>query len=198
MRILLITQYFTPEVTAARARLHAFAQGLAELGHEVEVICELPNHPEGVVRDGYRRRAVVHRELDGFRVSYVYVSASPKKTFARRLALYGSFAASATVAGSAMRRPDVILVSSPPLPAAAAAAAIAARHRVPWVFDVRDLWPEAAVVLGELSNPRAIRAAERLEHRLYRERGGDHDGDGAVQRARSPRISTATRPRRST
>jgi glycosyltransferase involved in cell wall biosynthesis len=168
MRILLVTQYFTPEVTAARVRLHAFAQGLAERGHEVEVVCELPNHPEGVVQEGYRRRAVVHREFDGFRVSYVYVSASPKKTFARRLALYGSFAVSATVAGSAMRRPDVIFASSPPLPVAAAAAAIATRHRVPWVFDVRDLWPEAAVVLGELSNERAIRAAERLEHRLYR------------------------------
>ncbi len=167
MRILLISQYFTPEVTAARVRLHAFAQGLAERGHDVEVVCELPNHPEGVVHDGYRRRAVVHREFDGFRVSYVYVSASPKKTFARRIALYGSFAASATIVASAMRRPDVIFVSSPPLPAAAAAAAAAKRHRVPWVFDVRDLWPEAAVVLGELNNPRAIRAAERLEHRLY-------------------------------
>jgi glycosyltransferase involved in cell wall biosynthesis len=168
MRVLMISQHFTPEVTAARARMHAFAQGLAERGHDVEVVTALPNHPEGVVHDGYRRRAVVRREFDGFRVSYVYVTASPKKTFSRRVALYGSFATSATIVASAMRRPDVIFVSSPPLPAAAAAAAVAKRHRVPWVFDVRDLWPEAAVVLGELTNPRAIRAAERLEHRLYR------------------------------
>jgi glycosyltransferase involved in cell wall biosynthesis len=168
MRILLITQYFTPEVTAARVRLHAFAKGLAERGHEIEVVCELPNHPEGVVHEGFRHRAVVRRQMDGFRVSYVFVRASPRKSFASRLALYGSYAASATVAGSAMRRPDVVFASSPPLPAAAAAAAIAARHRVPWVFDVRDLWPEAAVILGELNNPRAIRLAERLEGRLYR------------------------------
>ena len=54
------------------------------------------------------------------------------------------------MAGVRAPRPDVVLTSSPPLPAASAAAAIARRHRVPWVFDVRDLWPEAAVALGEL------------------------------------------------
>ena len=62
----------------------------------------------------------------------------------------------------------MILASSPPLPVAAAAATAAVRHRVPWVMDVRDLWPEAAVILGELRGDRAIHAAEWLEKRLYR------------------------------
>jgi glycosyltransferase involved in cell wall biosynthesis len=62
-----------------------------------------------------------------------------------------------------------VLGSSPPLPVAAAAAAVAARHRVAWVMDVRDLWPEAAVALGELSDPRALRWAERLQRWLYRD-----------------------------
>jgi glycosyltransferase involved in cell wall biosynthesis len=168
VRAIILTQHFTPEVTAARTRLEAFAEGLAARGHEVEVICEVPNHPEGVIRPGYRHRAVVRRTLDGFRVKYVWVHARPTKSFRNRVLFYGTYAAMASVVGAVARRPDVILASSPPLPTGAAAALVATRHRVPWVLDVRDLWPEAAVILGELRGARAIALAERLEARLYR------------------------------
>ena len=134
----------------------------------MEVVAEAPNHPEGVVRPRYRRHAVVRETMDGFGVRYVWVRASPRKSAPSRILLYGTYAAMATAVGSLLRRPDVVLASSPPLPTGAAAALVAARHRVPWVLDVRDLWPEAAVILGELSDPRAIRLAERLERRLYR------------------------------
>jgi glycosyltransferase involved in cell wall biosynthesis len=167
VRVLIFSQYFTPEVTAARVRLQAFAAGLAGLGHEVEVICEVPNHPRGVVQEGYGGKLVERRALDGFSARYVWVYATPEKTLRTRLLFYGSYAAMATAAGLATRRADAILVSSPPLPAAAAAALAARRHRAPWVFDVRDLWPEAAVILGELSDRRVIRGAEWLERRLY-------------------------------
>ena len=168
MRILIFSQYFTPEVTAARARLHPIAQHLAERGHEVEVVCEVPNHPEGVVHDGYRGRVVVRKELDGFGVRYVWVKASTVKTTVSRLLFYGTYTLMGSLIGSTGRRPDVVFVSSPPLPAAVAAAAVAKRFRVPWVMDVRDPWPEAAVALGELSNPRIISWLERLELALYK------------------------------
>jgi glycosyltransferase involved in cell wall biosynthesis len=167
MRVLIFSQYFTPEVTAARVRLQAFATGLAGLGHEVEVICEVPNHPQGVVHDGFGGKLVEKRRFDGFTTRYVWVYATPEKTMRTRLLFYGSYAAMAVAAGVVTRRADVVLVSSPPLPAAAAAAIAAKRHRAPWVFDVRDLWPEAAVILGELSDQRVIRGAEWLERRLY-------------------------------
>ena len=77
MRVLLFSQYFTPEVTAARARLEAFAEGLAGRGHEVDVVCEVPNHPEGIVRNGFGGRALVRGRLDGFRVNYVWVRTRP-------------------------------------------------------------------------------------------------------------------------
>jgi glycosyltransferase involved in cell wall biosynthesis len=168
VRILIFSQYFTPEVTAARARVHPIAQHLAERGHEVEVVCEVPNHPEGVVQDGYRGKLQVRRELDGFGVRYVWVKTSPVKTTRSRLLLYGTYTAAATIAAALGRRPDAILVSSPPLPAAVAAMSVAKRFRVPWVMDVRDPWPEAAVALGELSNVRVIGLLERLEKRLYK------------------------------
>ncbi len=167
MRILIFSQYFTPEVLAPPARLHPIASILAERGHDVEVICEVPNYPEGVVQEGYRGKATLTREMDGFTVRYVWVRTSPVKTTRSRLLLYGTFASSATIAGVLSRRPDLIFVSSPPLFTAMAAMAAAKRHRVPWVMDVRDPWPEAAVALGELTNPRLIRIAERIERRLY-------------------------------
>ena len=179
MRILLLSQYFPPEVGATQARLESFASGLSERGHDVEGICEVPNHPQGSVRPGYRRRAWVRREADGYRVLHVWVAANPVKTTRTRLASYGTYTAAATLAGVLARRPDVVVASSPPLSVAVAAAAVAARHRVPWLMDVRDLWPESAVALGELSNPRALAFAERLERWLY--------GDAAA-------ITTVTRP----
>jgi colanic acid biosynthesis glycosyl transferase WcaI len=168
MRALILTQHFAPEVTAARARLQAFAEGLSARGHDVEVVSALPNHPDGIVAPEFRRKAVVTRTMDGYRVRYVWVRASPRKTLANRILLYCSYAASAALTGVALERPDVVLASSPPLPVGAAAAVVAARHRVPWVLDVRDLWPEAAVILGELPDGAAARAAELLERRLYR------------------------------
>ncbi|HEY5051981.1 MAG TPA: glycosyltransferase, partial [Solirubrobacterales bacterium] len=167
MRILLLSQYFTPEVTAASFRLQPLAERLAESGHEVEVICEIPNHPEGVVRDGFRGKAVQRRGLGDFTARYVWVRVSPAKSVRARALGYGSYALMATLAGIATRQPDVILASSPPLPVAAAAMAVARLRRVPWVMDVRDPWPEAAVALGELTNQKAIGALERLEKRLY-------------------------------
>ena len=168
MRIMLVTQYFSPEITAAPIRLHPFAAGLAERGHEVKVLCEVPNHPQGVVQDGFRGRPVVRREVDGFRVEHLWVRASPAKRARARLASYASYAAMAAAAGSLSRRPEIVLASSPPLSVGSVGSLLAARFRVPWVFDVRDLWPEAAVVLGELGPGRALRFAEWLERRLYR------------------------------
>ncbi len=167
MKVLIFTQFFSPEIGATQTRLQTFAAGLAERGHDVTVICEVPNHPQGIVQPGYRGRPVQSRRRDGFRVLHVWVKTSPTKTRLSRLAFYASYAAMATAVGVAQTKPDVIFASSPPLTVAAAAALVAARHRVPWVFDVRDLWPEAAVALGELSEGRAFDLVQKLADGLY-------------------------------
>jgi colanic acid biosynthesis glycosyl transferase WcaI len=171
LRALLTGQYFPPEITAGANRLHSFAAGLARRGHEIEVVSEVPSHPAGRIEPGYTGRPVIRRSMDGFRVSYVWVRATPSKTPPARLLNYASYAAMATLAGSALKRPDVVLSSSPPLSVGSVGQLLAARHRVPWVLDVRDLWPDVAVVVGELSDGRMLRFAERLERRLYRSAG---------------------------
>lgn len=168
MRILVLSQYFTPELTAGAARVHAFAARLAIAGHAVRVICEVPSHPRGVVAEGYGGRAFDNRSLDGFDVTYVWVPTSSVKTTRLRVVGYGSYALMASVTGAVSRRPDVVFASSPPLPVGAAARALAVLHRVPWVFDVRDLWPAAAVAVGELRGKWIVQAATGLEHSLYR------------------------------
>src|SRR5690348_13869337 len=100
MRVLFLSQHFAPEITAARARVEAFASGLSQLGHEVEVITAVPNHPAGVVHEGYGGRFRDRRDHDGYRVTYVWVRTNPVKTTKTRLLLYGTYAASATIAGA--------------------------------------------------------------------------------------------------
>ena len=170
MRILYLSQYFPPEVGATQTRAYEMARGLVRAGHHVTVIAEVPNHPRGVIRPEYRGRFCLREELDGIEVLYLWVSASPDKNFYTRMAFYLSFMLSAALAGLFLVRGhyDLIYASSPPLFVGGAALIISYLRRIPLVFEVRDLWPESAVQLGELSHPRAIRLAAWLEESCYR------------------------------
>jgi glycosyltransferase involved in cell wall biosynthesis len=168
VRVLVLSQYFPPEIGATQARVGAIAARFVQRGHQVEVICEVPNHPQGIVHNGFKGRLIVRRRIDGYAVTHIWVRTAPKKTVLNRLAFYASYAAGASIVGSVAERPDLVIASSPPLPVAAAGAVVAWRHRVPWIMDVRDLWPEAAVAMGELSHPMTLRLARRLEAGLYR------------------------------
>lgn len=168
MRVLVLTQHYAPEVTAGRFRLEAFTDALVARGHTVEVVCPVPNHPKGIVEGDFRGRLSFIERSPRRVVRRLAVYTRPVKTTKVRLATYGSFVLGAAIAGSVVKRPDVVVASSPPLTVGAAGAVVAARHRCPLVFDVRDLWPESAVALGELTDGRMLRAAERLERFIYR------------------------------
>jgi glycosyltransferase involved in cell wall biosynthesis len=168
LRIVYVTQYYPPEPAAAANRAKAFVDGLVERGHEVTVVCEQPNHPDGVFSPGYGRRPLVVEDVDGAEVQRVWVSTSPVKTTRTRLMFYGTFAAAAAARVATLRRADVVYASSPPLPGPSAVIEAVRLRRMPFVCDVRDIWPAAAVALGELSNPRLVRFFERVERHLYR------------------------------
>ena len=169
MRVVLFSQHFLLEVTAARFRAEAFARELIGRGHDLKVICPVPNHPQGVVRPEFRGHLVQRRQIDGIVVEYVWVKASVAKTTLSRVAYYGSYAAMALALGVRGPRPDVILATSPPLPVAMSAAAVARRHGAKWVFDVRDIWPDVAMALGELPPGMPARAIARIESVLLRD-----------------------------
>jgi colanic acid biosynthesis glycosyl transferase WcaI len=168
MRILYLSQYFPPEVGATQTRAYEMARYLAKQGHRVTMLTEVPNHPSGIIPPEYRGKLVEFQPLDGFDVVRLWVMASPRKDFTHRMAFYLSYSAMATAIAPFLRgRYDVIYATSPPLFVGLAALAISHLRRIPLLFEVRDIWPESAVLLGELHNKRAIALSERLERACY-------------------------------
>ncbi len=175
MRILYFSQYFPPEVGATQTRAYEMCRYLVQCGHRVTVITEVPNHPSGIIPPAYRGRLSERRLEEGIDVLRLWVWASPEKTFSSRMRFYLSYMAMAALAGALVREPgdgggryDLVYATSPPLFVGLAGLATSTARRVPFVFEVRDLWPESAVALGELADRRAIALAEGLERLLYR------------------------------
>jgi colanic acid biosynthesis glycosyl transferase WcaI len=149
MRILYLSQYFPPEVGATQTRAYEMACGLVQAGHQVTMIAELPNHPQGIIPPEYRGKIYERSDLDGIDVIRVWVKTSPIKTFYSRMAFYLSYMLMAVMAGLLLARGkyDLIYATSPPLFVGAAALILSFIRRTLLVFEVRDLWPESAIGL---------------------------------------------------
>lgn len=169
MRILYISQYFPPESGATQIRAYEMARNFVRRGHEVTVISEIPNHPSGIIHPYYRRKLYERVELEGIDVIRVWVKASTVKNFRNRMIFYLSFMFNAILAGVFLTRNsyDLIYASSPPLFVGGTALVLSYVKCTPLIFEVRDLWPESAIELGEISSKRAISWATHLEEACY-------------------------------
>jgi putative colanic acid biosynthesis glycosyltransferase WcaI len=171
MRILFITQYFPPETEIGGIRIQEIGARLAARGHQVAVLTGLPNYPSGELQHAYRRKAwkvTWTEKLDGLDVIRVPLYPSHSKQSFARLANYFSFALTSSLRAQVFARPDVIVSTSPPLTVGIPAWLAATRLKIPFILELRDLWPEAAIELGYLQNPLVERAAYWLESFLYR------------------------------
>lgn len=172
MKILYISQYFPPEMGAPAARAAELAHHWAEAGHRVTILTGFPNHPTGVVPADYRRRLrrIVCREnIDGVEVVRSWLLPLPNRKAWERIANYGSFFFSASCTGLFLERPDIVIATSPQLLVGLAGWWLARWKKVPFVFEVRDLWPEslAAVGMGK-ENSVMNRVLSRIAGFLYR------------------------------
>ena len=166
MKILLITQWFTPEPDFKGL---PFARELLRRGHDVQVITGFPNYPGGHVYPGYRIRRHQREIMDGVPVLRVPLYPSHDQSKFGRAANYLSFFASASVLGSVMtRKPDVIYAYHPPLTTGLAAAVISGVKRVPVVLDIQDMWPDTIAATGMLLNPGTLRTIEKTCRFAYR------------------------------
>ena len=168
LRVIIVSQYFPPEIGATQLRMQAFAEYLALRGHAVTVITEFPNHPHGIVPEAYRHRLYEDDRSNPYRVLRVWVKTGTVKNQATRLAFYSSFTAAAAAIGPLAGPADVVLATTPPLFTGLAGVALARAKRAPLVLDVRDLWPAAAEALGQIGGRMVVPAAGALERWLYR------------------------------
>jgi glycosyltransferase involved in cell wall biosynthesis len=169
LRVILLSQYFPPEVGATQSRAQAFAEFLAAQGHQVTVICEFPNHPHGVIPEIYRGRMYQDDRSNAYRVLRVRVLATQEKTQLTRMQFYLSYMLLASAVAPLAGRADVVVATSPPLFTGVAGLLVARFNRAPFVLDVRDLWPAAAVSLKQMGEGAPLKIAEFLEAFLYRQ-----------------------------
>ncbi len=153
---------------APSARTFEHARHWVDLGHDVTVITGFPNHPTGVIRPEYRGYFVKRESVEGIDLLRTWVYVAANKGFTKRVLNFFSFFFSSLALGAALtRRPDVIIGTSPQFFCAVAAYCLSVIKRAPFVFEVRDIWPQSAVELGALKNPILIRLLEAIEWRLY-------------------------------
>lgn len=171
MRILYLSQYFPPEMGAPAARVSELAARWVARGHEVAVLTGFPNHPTGVIPPEYRGRVLQREHYRGIEVLRTWIYAAPNKGVLRRGLAYGSFAGSSVLLGGLareVRRADLVLATSPQFLCALSGLALARAWRVPYVLEIRDLWPQSIVEVGALppSHPivLGLRALERFAY----------------------------------
>ncbi len=169
MKILYITQYFAPEIGATTNRALANVRYLANQGHEVTVLCEMPNHPKGIIFPKYRRKFFLKEQMENFSVERVWVYTNPKKNFITRMLFYITFAFLGSLRGILFgRKYDIVYVTSPPLFVGMIGKNIKRFFpKIKFIFEVRDLWPDAAIEMGQLNNKSYRKFSYKLEASLY-------------------------------
>lgn len=168
MHILFLSDNFPPEVNAPATRSFEHCREWVKAGHQATVITCAPNFPRGEVFAGYRNRLWQSEELEGIRVIRVWSYITSNEGFTRRILDYTSFLVTATIAALFVRRVDVIVGTSPQFFTACAACAVSLTKRRPWVFELRDIWPESIRAVGAMKDSRILDFLERLELFLYR------------------------------
>ena len=167
MKILFLTDNFPPETNAPASRTYEHAIRWVRAGHEVVVITGAPNFPEGKVFSGYRNSLYSATTMDGIHVIRVWTFISANAGFVKRTLDYVSFGVASSVAGIFIRKPDVIVGTSPQFFTAMAACFLGLIKRKPFVFELRDLWPDSIQAVGAMNDSILIRFLRRLEYFMY-------------------------------
>lgn len=167
MHILFLSDNFAPETNAPSTRLLEHARAWVRAGHRVTVVTCAPNFPQGVVHAGYANRWRSRETLDGIEVLRVWSYVAPNRGRVRRVLDYLSFCASGTLGALEVDRPDVVVATSPQFFAALGGWIVSALRGLPFVFELRDLWPASIAAVGAMRRGLALRAIERLELFLY-------------------------------
>lgn len=167
-RILFMTHYFPPEGNAPASRVHEMCKRWVRAGHPVTVITSAPNHPNGVVYPGYRNWPVQQEFIDGIRVLRVWTFLAANKGKRRRALNFVSYMLTSLIVALYLRRPDVLIATSPQFFCGWAGVLVTALKRIPFILEVRDIWPESIQAVGAARRNLPMRILERMEQQMYR------------------------------
>ncbi|HAX79968.1 MAG TPA: colanic acid biosynthesis glycosyltransferase WcaI [Cyanobacteria bacterium UBA11372] len=168
MRILIYSYNYAPEPIGIAPLMTELAEGLAKRGHTIRVVTGMPNYPQRRIYPEYQRQLwITERSETGVVVQRNWLWVRPKPNLLDRILLDGSFVLLSLVHAIKGKRPDVILLTSPPLPVSVPAAVLGWLHRCPVVLNLQDILPEAAVQTGLLKSKTMIRVFEALEKFAY-------------------------------
>lgn len=169
MHILFLTDNFPPEVNAPASRTFEHCQEWVKSGHYVTVITGAPNFPKGRVFDGYANKLWQSETMCGIRVIRVWTYMAANEGVVKRIVDYISFMITGFLASLFVRQVDVIVGTSPQFFTVCAAYMSSCLKKVPWAFELRDIWPESIRVVGAIGNSKWLDLLERLELFLYRQ-----------------------------
>ncbi len=168
MHILFLTHYFPPEVNAPASRTYEHARFFIAEGHRVTIITCAPNHPQGILYSEYKNRWFQWEKMDGIEILRVKTYLSPNQRVVRRISNYLSFMGSAILFSFLVRRPDVVVSTSPQFFCGMAGFFVSALKRRPWILEIRDLWPDSIIAVGAIRNKWIIKWLRYMERFLYR------------------------------
>lgn len=167
MRVLIYSYNYHPEPIGIAPLMTELAEGLAARGHEVRVVTGMPNYPQRQIYPAYRGQLYSTETRNGVTIQRSYIWTRPAPCLLDRILLDLSFVCTSTLQALRGPRPDVILMTAPPLPVVLPAALLSRRHHCPIVLNLQDILPDAAIQLGMVSNPLLIRLLRWLERFAY-------------------------------
>ncbi|MBX3285550.1 MAG: glycosyltransferase family 4 protein [Actinobacteria bacterium] len=168
MNLLVLCPHYAPDVAPTGEVMTQIAEQLVARGHRLHVVTSLPWYRHHAIEPGWEGRLVRHEDTSWGRITRVHPFPTDKANVPARALAFGGFTALATAAGIVTgHRPDAVLAMSPPLTLGAAGWLVARRHRVPFVFNIQDVFPDVAVEVGAITSRRVIAAASWLERETY-------------------------------
>ncbi|MCK4396242.1 glycosyltransferase family 4 protein [candidate division WOR-3 bacterium] len=168
MHIIFLTHYFPPEVNAPATRTYENCKCWVESGHEVTVITGAPNMPDGVIYKGYKNKFFNWDEMNGIKILRVWTYIAPNRGIFRRTLNYISFMVSSLLGVFLIKNGDMVIATSPQFFCGIGGSFFSRIKRLPFILEVRDIWPDSIIAVGALTNRSLIRFFEKLEISLYR------------------------------
>jgi colanic acid biosynthesis glycosyl transferase WcaI len=169
MKLLLLCPHFEPDLHAATGEVMTrLVHGFAARGHEVDVVTSLPWYHHHDVEEAWRGRPWRREQTEFGSITRVWPFPTDKSNIPARAVGFGGFTSLVTAAALTLSKPDVVLGMSPPIFLGDAGWLVARRWKVPFVFNVQDIFPDVAIELGALGNERVIALARRHERSIYR------------------------------